>query len=252
MERKDGPRVESVHRALVLLKLLIEEPSLGVTEAAEALGVNASTAQRLLATLVDDGFAVQGRGRRYAVGPALQNPALGTPVAVPTERLRPALESLFERTHETVHLATLVGTRIQHTDGIEATAHSLRFGLRVGVWLPAHLTSGGKVLLADLTDEEVTARYRMAQAGPGGRYRDLDLPVLLEDLADIRESRVAWNFGQSEPGVAAMSVSIGEPGRQRVALSIAVPTARFTKEDGERWAHDLVAISDMVARGLPG
>lgn len=249
MERKEGPRVESVHRALVLLKLLIEETSLGVTEAATALDVNASTAQRLLATLVTDGFAVQRSDRRYRVGPALQNPLLTRSVPSVADNLRPAMEALFERTGETVHLSTLVGTRIQHIDGIEATAHSLRFGLRVGVWMPAHVSSGGKVLMAELTDEEVLARYRMASSAPASQYRDVDFVALLEQLDDVRESRMAWNFGQSEPGVAALSIAVGVPGGHRAALSVAVPIARFTKENGEKWADDLRAISDMVAAG---
>lgn len=249
MIRKEATRVESVHRALVLLKLLIEEGSLGVTEAAVALNVNASTAQRLLATLVQDGFAAQGRDRRYSVGPAMHNPGLSTRIPQLTDRLRPALEELFVRTGETVHIAALVGTRILHLDGIEARTHILRFGLRIGVWLPAHLTSGGKALLADLTDEEVDARYMVALASPRAQHLGVDLESLREQLHDVRESRIAWNFEESEPGVAAMSISIGEFGGQRVALSIALPVARYTRELGERWAQDLKDLADAVAEG---
>ncbi len=247
MERNNNQRVESVHRALVLLKLLIEEEVIGVTEAARALDVNASTAQRLLATLVHDGFAAQKRDRRYVLGPALHHPGLSTRIPQLTDRLRPALEELFQRTGETVHIAALVGTRILHLDGIEARTHVLRFGLRVNVWLPAHLTSGGKALLADLSDEEVDARYHVALAGPRGHQIGVDLESLHEQLDDIRDSRIAWNFEESEPGVAAMSISVGEFGGQRVALSVALPIARYTRELGEKWARDLVEVADAVA-----
>lgn len=246
--RKSEPRVESVHRALVLLKLLIEEQGLSVNDAAAALDVNASTASRLLSQFAQDGFAVQGKGRKYAPGPALHNPALSTPISQAAASLRPALEGLFERTGETVHLSTLVGTRIQHLDGIEATSHSLRFGLRVGVWLPAHITSGGKALLADLTDEEVVARYKLAMAGPRGRDLTVDMESLLDQLHDVRETRIGWNFEESELGLAAMSISVGTSGSQRAALSIALPVARYTRELGEKWASDLREIADQVAR----
>lgn len=249
MIRKDASRVESVHRALVLLKLLIEEGTLGVTEAASALEVNASTAQRLLATLVQDGFAAQGKDRKYSVGPALHNIGLSTRIPQLTDRLRPALEELFERSGETVHIAALVGTRIMHLDGIEARTHVLRFGSRVGVWLPAHVTSGGKALLADLTDDEVEARYKVALASPRAHSIDVDLESLREQLDDVRESRVAWNFEESEPGVAAMSVSVGEFGGQRVAFSIALPVARYRRELGEKWAQDLIDVADAVGEG---
>lgn len=246
MIRKEASRVESVHRALVLLKLLIEEGTLGVTEAAAVLDVNASTAQRLLATLVQDGFAVQGRDRRYAVGPAMHNPGLSTRIPQLTDRLRPSLEDLFQRTGETVHIAALVGTRILHLDGIEARTHVLRFGLRVGVWLPAHATSGGKALLADLTDDEVDARYATALAGSLEQHAGVDVAALHEELDEVRRTRIAWNFEENEPGIAAMSVSVGEFDGQRVALSIALPVARFTSELGAKWSQDLIDVADAV------
>ena len=249
MTRKTPSRIESVHRALVLLKLLIEEGTIGVTEGAAALGVNVSTAQRLLSTLVQDGFAVQGRDRRYSVGPALHSPGLSTRIPQLTDRLRPALES---REPETVHIAALFGTRILHMDGIEARTHILRFGLRVGVWLPAHVTSGGKALLADLTHEEVDARYAAVLAGPRGANTEVDLAVLHEQLDDVRASRIAWNFEESEPGVAALSISVGEFGGQRVGLSVALPIARFTRELGKKWAQDLIDVADAVADGSIG
>jgi IclR family transcriptional regulator, acetate operon repressor len=247
--RKDAPRVESVHRALVLLKLIIEEGSLGVTEAAAVLDVNASTAQRLLATLMHDGFAAQGRDRRYSAGPALHSPGLATRIPQLTDHLRPALEALFERSGETVHLAALVGTRVLHLDGIEAHTHTLRFGLRVGVWLPAHLTAGGKALLADLSDEEVESRYALATAGARTQRPLVDLVSLRARLDEVRASRIAWNVDESEPGIAAMSISVGDFGGRRVAMSIALPSARFTPELGEKWSRDLIDIADAIADG---
>lgn len=244
MYRKDAPRVESVHRALVLLKLIIEEGSISVTEAAAALEVNASTAQRLLVTLVHDGFATQREDRRYGDGSALAQVGVATPQL--TTRLRPALEKLFERVGETVHVATLVGTRIQNIDGIEASWHPLRFGSRVGAWLPAHITSGGKALLADLSDDEVDARYKMALTSPRAHSVDVDLVSLHEQLDDIRDSRIAWNFEESEPGLAAMSISVGEQHGPRAALSVALPIARFTKELGAKWSADLIEIADEI------
>ncbi|WP_298040399.1 IclR family transcriptional regulator [uncultured Microbacterium sp.] len=237
--------MESVHRALVLLKTIIDHGSLGVTEAAALLDVNASTAQRLLATLVHDGFAVQSPDRRYSAGPALTSPGLSTRIPQLTDRLRPALEALFDRSGETVHLAALHGTRVLHLDGIEARTHTLRFGLRVGVWLPAHATAGGKALLADLTDEEIVQRYADAAGLPHART-DIDMPALLEDLAEVRTTRIASNLAESEPGIAALATSIGEVGGHRIGLSIALPIARYTRDDADRWAQDLREVAEAV------
>lgn len=247
MERKRGPVIESVHRALTLAKLLRSRGEIGVSEAAAALDVNASTAHRLLITLAADDFAVQRSDRRYVPGPVLAG--LPDQPAVPlSARLRPFLEQLFEATGETVHVASLVGTRIQHLDAIEDVDHSLRFGGRVGVWLPAHITAGGKVLLADLTDAEVDARYATARAGGRVGTVDVDMDSLHDQLDDARSSRVAWNFGESEPGIAALAASTGFIDGQAVALSVALPLARYSKEDGDRWERTLLGIVDTIRR----
>jgi IclR family transcriptional regulator, acetate operon repressor len=51
-------RIEAVDRALLLIRLLNEQGSVSVSEAAAELGVAPSSAHRLLATLCYRGFAV--------------------------------------------------------------------------------------------------------------------------------------------------------------------------------------------------
>ncbi|KAA9149415.1 IclR family transcriptional regulator [Amycolatopsis acidicola] len=224
-------RVEAVHRALVLLKLMAAQGSLSVTEAAKALDVNPSTAQRLLVTLVADDFAVQGERKRYEPGPAYGLGAV-QPLRV---RVRPFLERLFERVEETCHLAVLVGTEIHHLDGIEAV-RTLRFGLRTGVRLPAHVTSAGKAMLAGLPREEVEARYQVAPRDLG----KADLERLHQELALTRKRGIGSNFEESEPGVAAFAVALGAIDGEIAALSIAMPRARYGRGDREKFAAHLL------------
>lgn len=234
----------------MLLKLMVQEGSLSVTEAAKALDVDPSTAQRLLATLTSDGFAEQGEQRRYRPGPELLR--AGAMVSVPSLRVRarPYLERLFERVGETVHLATLVGATIHHHDGIEAATHALRFGLRVGVVLPAHVTSAGKAMLADLSPEEVESRYRSVPSVAGGPATEVDFEKLHRDLAEARRRGVGMNFEESEDGVAALAVSLGVIDGEHAAFSIAMPIARFGSGDAERLAGHLLRTAAEFKEGI--
>ncbi|MFI1293103.1 IclR family transcriptional regulator [Streptomyces sp. NPDC020792] len=243
MERNEGFRVEAAHRVLVLVKLLSSAGSLSVREAAAALDVNPSTAQRLLATMVGDGFARQGERRRYFPGPEMARPAAAT---APTlrDQVRPYLEQLFEEVNETVHLATLVGTEIHHVDGIEATEHVIRFGLRTGVRLSAHVTSSGKAMLASLSDDDIQARYQVASSGRRRRPLGADMDRLREALDKVRKQRVASNFEESEVGVAAFAISLGSQEGQHAALSIALPVMRCGRADVTRFGEALVAVAD--------
>ncbi|HHX48676.1 MAG TPA: IclR family transcriptional regulator [Brevibacterium sp.] len=242
-----GPaRIESVRKALSLLDLIAEEGALTVTDAALALDVHQSTAQRLLATLVEGGYARQDARRRYVPGQAMFR--VPQQVESARQRLRPFVEQLFERVGETIHLATLVGTEVHHPDAIESR-HPLRFGLRTGVRLPAHITSEGKSLLAELPWEEVESRYSLALSG--GRGWDVDLDVLRRKLDEVRVQGYATNFEESEPGIAAYAMSIGVIDGERCAFSIAMPISRHTPDLGASFVADLRQVVE-AARAMLG
>src|ERR1700712_1483638 len=68
-EDRSGGGVQSVDRALTILKLLAADGELGVTEIAGLLGVHKSTASPLLGTLEPPGLAEQLPDRgRYRLG----------------------------------------------------------------------------------------------------------------------------------------------------------------------------------------
>ena len=235
-------RIQSVHRALVIIKLMSKQGSISVSEAATELLVNPSTAYRLLDTLVSHDFAVQIDQRRYYPGPALLAVGRGNDSITSRERLRPLLEELYIRTNETVHLASLVGTTVYHHDCIEAREHTLVFTNRLHKTPPAHSTSQGKAMLADLSTTEVEGRYlvsvdRPATAGTMERMR-----ALHHELEFVRQRGFATNFEESERGIAAMAVSIGPVEGESLALSVALPITRYSEEVGRRISQALLEV----------
>ena len=229
-----------MHRALVLLKQMSREGSISVTEASSALDVNPSTAQRLLATLVGDGFAEQSAQRRYVPGPEYRKAVIDNTPPSLIVRARPYLERLFARVGETSHLAALIGTDIHHLDGIEATTHALRFGLRTGVILPAHVTSSGKAILADLPREDIERRYGILDDSAADTNAGIDFPKLYRDVDQTRRTGIGMNFEESEDAVAALGVSLGVVDGQHAALSIAMPMTRFARQDAKRLSAQLL------------
>lgn len=108
------------------------------------------------------GFVVQDPSTRaYSAGPALIEVGLSVGEIDIRIRARPHLEALRDEVDETVHLAVLEGTDILFLDSVEGT-RAVRVGSRVGAVMPAHLTSLGKALLAELPVDEFRRRYRAA------------------------------------------------------------------------------------------
>jgi IclR family transcriptional regulator, acetate operon repressor len=235
--------VASVDHALQLVLLLQREGTLGVRDAATALGVSPSKAHRLLAMLVYRGFADQGPDRRYHPGPVLhRTPHAAASVVTLRQLARPHLDDLVAEVDETVNLTILSGTAVHFILTVQAD-RALRSGDRTGASLPAHRTSGGKVLLAALAEEEVAAVY----AGVAG----VDLEALLAELVQVRRRGYAVNDQQTETGLSAIGVLIPAPaGAAPAAVSIASPTGRFEPTRISGWVRALRATADRVADEL--
>lgn len=218
--------IESVDNALRLILLLCERSRVGVAEAARDLGVAPSTAHRLLAMLRHHGFAVQDSRRAYLPGPVFTRLGLtGRPERDLTAIARPHLEGVSRELQETVHLVVLQGTAARFLDGVEATT-GLRVGSRAGMSLPAHSTSGGKILLAQLAPAEVAALYPHGLPATYGPTVT-DLAALRRQLATARRVGYAVNREESERGIAGVGVCLRDPaGRVHGALAAGIPTAR--------------------------
>lgn len=241
--------VSSADNVLRLLRMLRERGELRVAEAAGALGVAPSTAHRLLATLRRSEFAVQDRRHVYLPGPALA--AIGT--AAPRPGLRPVIHRLLRemtaRCQQTAHFMVLEGNGVRFVDGVEGSG-SLRCGTRIGVLMPAHVTSGGKALLAELPGDELRRLY------PHGlpaweRKAITTMPALARELAAVRRRGYAVNNEESEAGIRAVGRCVlDRDGRPLGAGVIAIPSARCRDSDLDNHASHLLAFSDALAAEL--
>jgi IclR family transcriptional regulator, acetate operon repressor len=232
--------VEAVDRALLLLALLRDRGRVSVTQAAAELGTAPSTAHRLLATLVHRGWAVQGPGRQYEPGPELHGHSTQRrSLSMLARRVRPVLADVFAEIGETVHLTVLAGADVRFIDGIEGD-QTLRVALRIGTRMPAHTTSGGKAMLAELPADELEARYADGLQ-PWSTSGSRTLDDLTAELARTADRGYGWNDNESESGVSAVGISLGTPdGEHHAAVSVAMPTARVEVGDRERLAAALL------------
>jgi len=242
VKNKPAYSIESVDHALRLAVLLRQEGPLRVAEVAERLGVARSTAHRLLAMLVYRDFAEQDAERRYLAGPVLGGGAGAEPVAQLRAAAMPHLAELVRRTGETANLVILLGDQVRFVATVECDA-ILRVGDREGRILPAHLTSGGRVLLAHRDDAELTALYA---ATP-----EVDLDALRRGLRQVRRQGFAVNNQATEAGVTAVGRAIlGPGGAPSAALSLAMPTARYTRTRLPEWVGELARCSTRVEADL--
>jgi DNA-binding IclR family transcriptional regulator len=244
--------IGSVDNALRLLLMFKEQRQVRVSEAARSIGVARSTAHRLLAMLQHHGFVQQDQATRsYVAGPALVDVGLSVVRDMDIRsQARGHLEALALETGETVHLVVLQGAQVLFVDCVESTKH-LRVGNRTGSLLPAHCTSAGKALLADLPLERFRELY------PAGRMRGLTTnsitsrALLEKQLEQVRVRGYASNVGEAEDEIGSVGVAIRDPlGRDRAALSVAAPLARLTDSEIPGFVEGARATAAAIGRDL--
>ncbi|MFE9922539.1 IclR family transcriptional regulator [Streptomyces sp. NPDC005774] len=239
---KPAKGLESVENALSLLLLLRKQGRVRLSEAADELGVARSTAHRLLSTLRGRGFAVQGADKVYRPGPTLYRLGMSQRSEYDlVETARPHMLWLNGQLGETVHLAVRAGAEARILHSIEGK-HALRVGSRAGVSLPAHLSAGGKALLADLGVSELADIYGTRHAAQA----DTDPETLHRTLETVRRRGYAVNIGGTERGISAVGAAVREPGGRAVAaMIVSAPSLRFTRA---RLGEAAAALGEAVRR----
>jgi DNA-binding IclR family transcriptional regulator len=240
-QRPALPSHHPVERAIEILLLLGDaSEGLAVTAIAEALGMPASGAHRLLGSLVAAGVAEQDPAtRRYRL--TLVLPALGLRHVAGlgfVEAAQPELDRLAAETGELARLAIVERDALVWVAKAQGAKGVLRIDPMTGRAAVPHVTAAGKAWLATLSDKEA---LRIARAGGLGRDRAQfgpgaigDARALAAELTSVRERGFATTLDEAEPGVAAVGAAIrrggDRTGRAVATVSLAGPSLRLPRE----------------------
>ncbi len=244
--------ISSVENALRLIVSLRDREEIRVTEASEELGVARSTAHRLLAMLSSYGLVERGDNRTYRMGPVLSEIGLAALRQVDLRvRIRPFLERLVAELGETAHLIVREGINCRFFESVEGT-HALRTTARVGIAYPAHATSGGKALLAELDEAELLELFASEDLPKYNERSFTSRAALFEHLGQVRAQGYAVNRGETEVGIVAVGmVQRTSAGWIAGALAVSAPEVRVSDERVQEFVAALRRITAEARRRLP-
>ncbi|TAK53917.1 MAG: IclR family transcriptional regulator [Gammaproteobacteria bacterium] len=226
-----GPR--SLARLLGLFEVLAKSSN-GQTlaELNTVLKSPKSSLLNLLRPLVAEGYLTYEDGR-YRLGTSIFRLAASiVSVWNFSNALRPYLEELAERSHESVYIAVLDPVRktVTYVDAIDSR-HPVRFSVPIGATGPLYCTAAGRVLLT-LASEKFQEKYLRAVRLEARTPQTITAPKALRaELDKVRESGVAVSLGESVPGAAAIAAPVfGAHGTVTAAIVIGGPVERLQRE----------------------
>jgi IclR family acetate operon transcriptional repressor len=226
-------------RCLAIIELLAEGAgAMPLGEIAERLALPKSGAHRLLATLVDLGWAQQDRGTafyRLTMRLAVLGQRFYVASGVP-DICQPLLDRLASQCHEFVRLAVVDGDSlvwIAHAQG--ATGGLVYQPADTTGTVPLFATASGKAWLATLGTEQA-----MQNVLKNGGFDDIhkygpnavrSIEALIRDLRTTARRGYGLALNEAEPGVTAVAAAVrsGPDGAAVGTVSIAGPTVRITE-----------------------
>ena len=251
MRNSPRERVQSVERALTLLQILAKEGPTTLAALHQATGLSKTVVFRLLRTMEASGFVEQDAGnRRYQIGIGAFEVGQAYPASGPLIQLGlPILGALVAGSPHTAY----IGVRDEFEVVYLATVGGrgpLHVHTPPGTRIPAYCTAFGKVLLAELADDDVLALAEahglLAQTGA----TITDPQDLLAHLQQVRREGYAVNNAEAHDGIGAIGAVVRDARRLAVAaVSLAYATSLMPDADRPAWVERTVnAAAELSAR----
>ncbi|MFZ5968351.1 MAG: IclR family transcriptional regulator [Bacillota bacterium] len=250
MEIQNDKIIQSVSRAVQILKCFENHEELGVTEISKIMGLHKSTTFGLIATL--EAYQLLEKNEetgRYRLG--LELFRLGTKVNSNLRRVAiPYLERLVSMYGETVNLVAIDDISVIYLEKVESS-HSMRICTMVGGRLPLYCTAVGKSILASLPKDEIEAIIERMDFKKFTDNTICDRENLLEYLASAKGNGYAEESEEFEMGLSCVAAPIfNHFGKAFAAISISGPASRMTDEFRERISTSLIEFTQEISQRM--
>ena len=251
MEKADGakPTIQVLERTFELLSVLASYPDpVSLKAISERTGLHPSTAHRILNDLTIGGFVERPQAGSYRLGMRLLE--LGNLVKARLDVREAALapmRELHRLTNQPVNLSMRQGDEIVYIERTYSERSGMQVVRAVGGRAPLHLTSVGKLFLAQ--DDAQRVRAYATRTGLAGHTRNsiTELAALERELTRVRQSGVARDDEELELGVRCMAAGIYDDQHKLVAgLSISAPADRLE----EAWLDRLRLVAVQISAAL--
>ncbi|WP_108862221.1 IclR family transcriptional regulator [Ruegeria sp. Alg231-54] len=226
-DKNDKGGIQVISRAASILRVLKESQSgMSLGKIAERVDLPRSTVQRITSALAEEKFVISdANGGGLRLGPEL-NALAGAAQYSIVEHCRLLLTELTQKTGETTDLAVMRGIGMVFLDQVPGV-YRLTTVSQVGEVFPLTTTANGKACLAKLSKEDAIKLIRN-EWDRNGIQRNLD--EFLSELAVIREQGLAYDMDEHSAGVSAIGFSFVDWVGDLHAISIPVPTTRFSRQ----------------------
>ena len=246
--------VQSLERGLAVIRAFgPERAEMTLSEVAAATGLTRAAARRFLLTLEALGH-VQSEGRRFRLTPHVLTLGYAYLSALPWwQNAQPHMEDVVARLGESCSAAVLDGDDIVYVARVPAR-RIMTINLSIGTTLPAHVTSLGRVLLAEQAPEWLDRYFDRIHPVARTPRTVTDTVRLRQILSQARADGYALVDEELELGLRSLAVVLRDrAGRPLAALNVSASAQRTTAAAMvETYLPMLQEAARRITQTLPG
>ena len=249
---QEETKVKSLNKAITLLDILSsEDGGMKLSQLSQRSGYPKSTVHALLSTMRDRGLVSQTDSGTYTLGIKLFEYGAAVSRGFDISALaKPYLERLSATTASTAVISMMDNRGVVSFD-YAFPAGGVRIMPEIGVRLPLHATSQGKLMLAYLPKRTSDFLLKTAVLIPYTPHTVTDTDSLRHGLAAVRENGYAVEDGEYKIGLRSVSAPVFDnEGAVRYALTTVGFFRRAVSEDFLSAVRDTVAQARKLSAAL--
>lgn len=252
MSNKQPDAVSSVQKTMAIFETLSTEKEIGISDLAQRLMMSKSTVYRFLQTMKTLGYVSQeGESERYTL--TLKLFEVGARALQHVDIIDYAnaeMVKISDETMEALHLGALDEDSIIYIHKIDSK-YKLSMQSRIGKRNPLYSTAIGKVLLCEMSEEDVRERLKDVDFKLSTPKTHKNVDELLAELPKVREQGYGEDNEEQEVGLRCIAVPVYDRFGTIVAgLSISLPTMRFTEGKKEEFIQYLHNAAETISQRL--
>ena len=225
---KNNKSIQVLNRAFEILKIIKSEKStkMSLGKIAKIANLPRSTVQRIVNSLIKEDFLSYSTDQGIQIGNEIYKLAATDNYDI-VRSLKPVINSLSNKTRETVDLAILNNDHMLLLDRVLGT-YRLGVNSKIGLKLPLSTTASGKSALSLMDNNKVKDLLQNEKS----TNRRKDNKKLEDEIAKVGIKGIAYDFDENNDGISAIG-SAFIVDNKIYSISIPVPSHRFSIKQKE-------------------
>ena len=232
---EDRYLVPGLVRGLSILALFnSENQEMTISEIAEKIDVNRSSAFRLIYTLESCGYLKKQSQKTYSLDSRVMELGFHSLSKSSLNELAlPVMQKLRDDIKIAVHLSVLEGTNVVFINNVQSTG-AFTSTVHIGTHWPAHATVIGQLMLSHLNINDVKKRY--TNFNDWKSFSDItptNLTSLLARLEQVRNQpfMVSWGHFNNDMAACAAPIYNQINGEMVAVISVSCPISTYEENE---------------------